>query len=963
MRWLRGVGALAVLAVVILGAPFALSAWGRPPAGLASLARPEDGSVLLAVLTIAGWLAWGAFLLATLAEAVRLGGRRHRALRLPLLGGLQELSAGLLVAVLALAPGVAATGGPEVPPSATAEAVPPPAADPVVAATSADPADVHLVEPGDDLWTLSARVLGDGGRWRELVAANPEVLRDPTERLAPGTRLVLPTSARRQPRAVTVRRGDTLSGLALEHLGAAERWPQIAEANHELITDPDHIEVGWRLVIPGAATLSRRVERDRAREEAPSDAEPADPPAPGDAPDRSGNPASTPTEAGLPTHVAAQTGAPQTGAPQTGASQTGAPQTSQGAAAAEAEPTADPALALPLLGSLGTLAAAAIIGVVETRRFLRLRERPVGRRLVPPEQSAARLRAALAIHRQPDRLAALDAALRAVGRHCHDTGVPLPDLERVLVGRVRIRLEWAHPAGPPPAGFTGDAEHWEASVAAPPDAADHPCPYPGVVSLGSTADDDLVLVDAERSRVLGVATGDAELGRSALAAMGVELACAPWSDAVRLVAVGSDAGLIALAGGDRVEVLPGVPEAVEYLRGLLGGRRSALRDEPLALLRVDPDRADAVAPVVFCMLDDVPAALAGELDDLLAGPAAGLVALLATRPTEDARWEVGGDVDQPRGRLAGVGEPLRVHAIGESTRVGVSRLFRAADSEATAIAPWWRDPGTAGDNVLALPQRAPREGDPVDIVRLVPATDHPHVLLIGPAELRGAAGAEPVRSRQQLVELCAWLLEHPGSTATAMAAGLMVAESTRRSNLSRLRAWLGEAPDGAAYLPDAYSGRVLLHPGVTSDWHQLQVLLAPGVNGVGDGTLVAALELIRGAPLADAAPTQWHWAEELRTDVSCALRDVGLVLTGRALERGDIDLARWAASRALVVAPEDEQLLCARIRTELRASNTTEVARLVNQVTRQARVLGVDLLPETVALCQQALEGRLRARA
>lgn len=251
----------------------------------------------------------------------------------------------------------------------------------------------------------------------------------------------------------------------------------------------------------------------------------------------------------------------------------------------------------------------------------------------------------------------------------------------------------------------------------------------------------------------------------------------------------------------------------------------------------------------------------------------------------------------------------------------------------------------------------------MDIVRLVSAAEHPRVLLIGPADLQGANGPEPTRARQQLVELCAWLVEHPGSTATAMAAGLAVAEGTRRSNLSRLRAWLGNAPDGKPYLPDAYSGRVLLHPAITSDWHQLQLLLRPGIDRVGDSTLVAALEMVRGAPLADAAPSQWHWAEELRTDLSSALRDVGVVLTDRALARGDIDLARWAAARALAVAPEDEQLLCARIRTEHRAGNPTEVERLVNQVTRQARVLGVDLLPETVELCQQVVEGRLRARA
>lgn len=250
----------------------------------------------------------------------------------------------------------------------------------------------------------------------------------------------------------------------------------------------------------------------------------------------------------------------------------------------------------------------------------------------------------------------------------------------------------------------------------------------------------------------------------------------------------------------------------------------------------------------------------------------------------------------------------------------------------------------------------------MDIVRLLPVADAPRALLIGPVDLVGAAGPEPVRSRQQLVEACVWLLDHPGRSATEMSLGLGVAEGTRRSNLSRLRAWLGSDPSGKPYLPDAYSGRIRLHPAVTSDWESMLALLRPGVDRVGDATLVAALELVRGAPLADVAPGLWHWAEELRTDMSSALRDVGLVLAERALNNGDIDLARWAASRALVVAPEDEQLLCARIRTEHRAGNRAEVERLVNQVSRQARLLEVDLLPETVALCQQVIEGRLRAQ-
>ena len=955
MRWIRGFGAFAALCLVLVGAPVALAGWGRLPVDWpAALVRPEDGSVLLVALTAVGWLAWAAFLVSTAAEATRLLSKGRLRLRLPLLGGLQHLSTGLLLAVLALAP---ATPSPSVP--APEIAVAPFEAE-VPGGTRQSVAEpdsgTYLVAPGDDLWTVSAHLLGDGGRWRELAAANPVHLANPTRPLTPGARLLLPAAGASDPLRVRVRvrRGDTLSGLALEHLGSAARWPRIAAANDDLITDPDHIETGWSLAVPGAERSSQNAHPvadrpDSHRDADPEHAEPAPPPDVDREVDRG--------------HVepAAQPGPPDLGfnAPVPEAQPDRAEEAPPEARPAEpVEPVEPASPVVPLLGTLGTLAAAAIIGAFEAQRFLRLRERPLGRRLMPPDEQAARLRVAMGSRQHPDRLTALDSALRAIGRHCFATGLPLPELQRVEVDETRIVFHWASPSATPPAGFDGDFDQWSVPLERTAVGSDeHPCPYPAVVSLGTTAAGNLVLVDAERSRVLGVAAAERELGSATLASMGVELGCAPWAESVQLVVFGDGAELIRLAGGDRVRQQQRIEDVTAQVHLLAARRRDALAAEPLASLRVDPDRADAVAPVVFLLLGAVPPGITEELDDLLAGPALGIAVILATGAGAPAQWTVTGDPYAPVGRLAGTQLPLQAHGIPEATRAGVAALFRAADDPSTTPAPWWSGEDA---NVLALP-RARRGDEPVDVVRLVAAA-HPQVLLIGPTELRGATGPEPTRSRQQLVELCAWLLEHPASTPTAMAAGMGVAEGTRRSNLSRLRNWLGDDPDGQPYLPDAYSGRVLLHAQITSDWDEVQLLLVPGVDRVGDATLLAALELVRGAPLADAAPGQWHWAEELRTDIASALRDTGVVLAERALARGDIDLARWAAARALVVAPEDEQLLCARIRTEHHAGNSSEVERLVNQVTRQARILGVDLLPETVELCQQVIEGRLRVR-
>ncbi len=943
MRWLRGLGALAALSLVLVGAPMALAAWGRAPVGWpAALARADDGAVLLVGLTAVGWVAWAAFTASTVAEAMRLLSAGRLRLRLPLLAGLQQVSTLLLLAVLALAPG--RPGGAQSAPPRVVAAEPKPEPQPESRTTVVTAPDTLVVTPGDDLWTVSERLLGDGARWREVAAANPVQLADPTRPLVPGSRLALPAGAAEHALRVRVERGDTLSGLALDHLGAAGRWPRIAAANSELIEDPDHIEVGWRLVVPGA---------EKAARTSPPEPEGAEP-----EPETPATPSPEPTEPGP---VPPPPGPRGDSGPGAGTSAPAVP--GAGAQASElpqpGEPQVPDVQLAPLLGTIGTLAAAAIVGTLEARRFLRLRERPVGRRLIPPDDRATRLRAAIGVRQRPDRLAGLDAALRLIGEHCFDAGLPLPELERIEVAEDRIAFHLAGPAGEPPAGFTAGANGWSVQLAdwAPRPSA-HPCPYPAVVSLGSTTTGELVLVDAERSRVLAVAAEAAELASSTLASIGVELACAPWSQEVRVVAVGAGTELIALAGGERVQRQPRTEEAVAQLHLLVAQRRAALGPEPLSALRIDPDRADAVAPVVFVFTEDVGQEVAAELDGLLAGDASGIVAIVATTADTAAQWVVSGDPYSPVGRLAGRPGRLQAHGIPEAARTGVAALFRTAADPATAPAPWW-----SGDdhNVVALPQAARPGEEPVDVVRLLPTT-HPQVWLIGPTDLHGATGPEPTRSRQQLVELCAWLLEHPGSTATAMAAALAVAEGTRRSNLSRLRTWLGDDHDGQPYLPDAYSGRILLHPAVTSDWQRLQLLLSPGIDRVGDSTLIAALELVRGAPLADAAPGQWHWAEELRTDISSALRDVGVTLTEHALARGDIDLARWAAARALVVAPEDELLLCARIRTEHRAGNRVDVERLVNQVTRQARMLGVDLLPETVELCQQVVEGRIRAR-
>ncbi|HRI83526.1 MAG TPA: LysM peptidoglycan-binding domain-containing protein, partial [Opitutaceae bacterium] len=53
-----------------------------------------------------------------------------------------------------------------------------------------------------------------------------------------------------EPRFHTVVAGDTLSRIARQYLGNAQRWPEILEANRGQLADERSLAVGQRIRIP-----------------------------------------------------------------------------------------------------------------------------------------------------------------------------------------------------------------------------------------------------------------------------------------------------------------------------------------------------------------------------------------------------------------------------------------------------------------------------------------------------------------------------------------------------------------------------------------------------------------------------------------------------------------------------------------------------------------------------------------
>jgi len=110
--------------------------------------------------------------------------------------------------------------------------------------------DTYTVQEGDTLSGIAAEQLGDADRWPEIFVLNRHIISDPDE-IFPGQVLTLPGDPTGPPPVLyTVRRGDTLSAIAKRRLGDADRWREIFDLNRDVIEDPDEIFPGQVLVLP-----------------------------------------------------------------------------------------------------------------------------------------------------------------------------------------------------------------------------------------------------------------------------------------------------------------------------------------------------------------------------------------------------------------------------------------------------------------------------------------------------------------------------------------------------------------------------------------------------------------------------------------------------------------------------------------------------------------------------------------
>ena len=225
----RAAAGLGAMAIVLAGPPYALvrfTGWPVPrhlptwPQLQAFLVSPLSDDTIIKGLACAVWVLWAMAAVAVLIEAAAAVAG-HSAPRLPVIAPFQAVAAALIGAtvltslqVVQAAPrstqplqaaltASTTVAGPLMPGRPAAAAAPAPAGRPPHAGASRDaPATrprVYRVVPGDDLWAIAARFLGNGEHWHELFRLNAgkpqpdgRTLTDPSL-IYPGWVLLLPS--------------------------------------------------------------------------------------------------------------------------------------------------------------------------------------------------------------------------------------------------------------------------------------------------------------------------------------------------------------------------------------------------------------------------------------------------------------------------------------------------------------------------------------------------------------------------------------------------------------------------------------------------------------------------------------------------------------------------------------------------------------------------------------------------
>jgi LysM domain len=992
----RGLAALAGVVFLLFGVPLVLArlaGWPLPHAvpTVSSVVHGvthelQVGHVVKALVVVC-WLAWGALTFSILGElaALRTGRPpRHRRV----VGPFQQFAARLVTSITLLVNIPLALGAVQpasaLPlnhapmmsvhapaPSTSAATAASPTGSFTLAAlqqqqrsvetVSGDASSIGsvVVQPRDSLHKIAEVHLGDAMRWREIWDLNSgNTMSDGSaftrpELIRPGWILQLPGGPVGPVESVAVVPGDTLSGIAENRLGAAERWPAVFAANEgktvapgRHLTNPDHIEPGWRLALPtdsqpAVAPELGAVPNDVA-EVVPEVAPEVEIPA------VMADPAATAAVAGI-TPALEPTAAPSTSvqAPRStksafAAASTSAPagnlaQTASERRAADVADASDrTSRSTGLLGLSGaTLLATGAATLLTARRRRRLRSMGPDH-LVPEVDPAARSIAAslsiavddasIARIRRALRVLAADAAidLSGTGAVVFDSNganatLPTPKPMALIVandGSMHIYLDHAMPV--PPTPFTVGPTPEVLVLAAGADLADHAAadrlfdPCPGLVMIGTTADDERreVYVNLEAVGTLAVDGAASAVGAAIVRALVASLSVSPFADNCSVLTSGISLG--AFAEERRVHSV----ESLAAVAALVNGTPYVGLDDEISELLGEATRA-------WAQQDSRPAHGRRAVRNAESLP----LVVVAASGSETTQASLGRFVDRAGFAVitdAPLTTPWRLDvtlskkgtAKWRLAPLGLSILpIGVSEADVDALAALLAD-AAKPPSLAAVP---------VDDVETAPYVDPDWKLLVrllGSVDVVDRTGTAVAFERSKALELTAWLVEHRGAPLRSLARTALwstnVADSTFHNVISDARRSMGRLlplDEQADWISRHGGDRLDLHPSLCSDVELVRSRFEYARRAeaaAASAAIAPALAMIRDLPLV-GTDYLWAEAEAIASSLTHLCTSVATVAARHALSLGDADAVFAATAVGLRVLSGHDDLVSLRM--------------------------------------------------
>lgn len=771
--------------------------------------------------------------------------------------------------------------------------------------------------------------------------------------------------------------GETLSGIADEHLGNADEWPVIWAENQggdmgggRSFDDPHLILPGWEVEVPAASA-------EQTPDGNPSDVH-ADPiPNLDDTGNDSSDTASGETgddaiEPGSPgdQHLERDSALPSTGAelpagpsstpgkpsvadapatidasaPKTSASAT--PSTTSvppagatpdnGADTAQQDST--PGAPSPLRIEHAALLAAGILTLVGVRRRQRLRAAmPRARVPEPPPEVVATERRLRTID-SGERSTRVDVAIRAAAHCLVDSDAQVGLVIVNADGEIEIRLTAPARLNAPWTTRDGDiAATWALPASVPiemlsEDARRVGTPCVALVQLGVSDGRD-VLIDLEACGTLAIDAAPL-LADEVVTAIAAGLASSPYAEVAHLVGVSLPVD--ALLGHRNRHRTASVGASFELAVALTG--TTMTQDRTSFSLRSLRTGGEMWEPAIILLSSDDSEDLQ-RVESALPQPGHGWAVVAAVDSDTFMDAPVRLTAKDDGWVLTAFGCPTSITPVGVSTEELAQVVEVLADADAALIVDNNNEDQrpiiTTRESIAIAADAASEHSDqPAGFDPFEPMGHDIVVRLMGGVEIASHAGDLGTFERSKTVELIAWLATHrEKSTRTAARTALWeldVRDATFANVVSEARRALARLVEPVAeeeWLARTLTEQLPLHTSVVTDAQLMAERLAearlqPPAQAV--VTLRPAAEMIRDMPFAGTSYL-WPDAEGITSNLVLLATGVTTELAAHALSLGDTDLVFWATGRGLIVLPGHEELIGLRMRAHARAGDRAGV--------------------------------------